>query len=301
MTRAGEKPLDSISSGENGAQPLTFRQAAIEAAEWIKITQSAVPFLEAQLLLARAIGKSGEYIMAHPEQIPTPPQWRLFRKLVERRARFEPIAYILGEKEFYSLTFQVDKRALIPRPETELLVETALDIFPSGGALSILEIGAGTGIISICLAKSRSEWMFTATDVSSDALDLARQNAVIHQAGERISFILADLFPPGAEKFDLLISNPPYIPFGQKGLAPDITLYEPEVALYGGEDGLDAIRKIIHHAPDRLAPGGGIAMEIGYGQTEEVAGLLERTGRFNSITVIPDYQGIGRVIWAKRK
>ena len=276
-----------------------LRDAALDAADRIKLTGSQACLLEARLFLARAIGKSKEYIMAHPEVAPTPAQWESFQDMVARRERFEPAAYILGEKEFYSLNFKVDRRALIPRPETEGVVDAALDMFPGPGGLAVLEIGVGSGIISICLAKHRPAWRFTATDLSREALALAAENAGIHHVEDRISLVHADLFPASGEKYDLIVSNPPYVPSGAAGLSPEITRYEPEQALYGGVDGLEVIRRIADGLPGRLAQGGGVALEIGHGQAAWVLEILDKTGLFTSLGAIKDIQGIERVAWAR--
>jgi len=283
----------------NSSKIPCLRDGARDAADRIKVTQSQVCLLEARLFLARAIGKSAEYVMAHPEVVPAPAQWEAFEDMVARRERREPVAYILGEKEFYSLAFKVDRRALIPRPETEGVVDAALDMFPGPGGLSVLEIGVGSGIISICLAKHRPEWRITATDISREALALAAENAGIHHVEKRISLVHADLFPPGDEKFDLIVSNPPYIPSDGAGLSPDITRYEPEQALYGGVDGLEALRRITAGLSARLAPGGGVALETGHGQAGRALDMLKDTGLFGSCGAILDIQGIERVVWAR--
>lgn len=281
------------------ADIMPLGQAVRETAKRFKGSISDVPTLEAQLLLARAIGKNKEYIMAHPEHIPTLEQWRHFQQMSARRAEYEPVAYILGESEFFALPFKVDKRALVPRPSTESLVETVLEMYPEDSALKTLDIGAGTGVISICLAKYRPNWRITALDISQSALDLAGENAASHQVSSRIDFVLGDLFPDSDEKFDLIVGNPPYVPSNRKGLSPDIIRYEPELGLYGGEDGLDLIRKIIEKAPERLLPGGGLVLEMGYMHMEEVSRLLKETGMFKTIRVVKDLMGIDRVMAAK--
>ena len=277
----------------------SFKALVQYARERIEHTQTNVPMLEAQLLLCRAIGKSREYLLTYPEKSPTKSQLRKFMGFVQRREKYEPIAYILEEKEFFSYTFRSDNRALVPRPETEKIVEGALAMFAEGTKISALDIGAGSGVICVSLAKSRPEWRFTAIDISDDALELARENAAIHQVERRVTFINGDLFPPNRKKFNLIVSDPPYVPTIGHDLRPDITGHEPEVSLYGGADGLDLIREIIARAPGRLLPGGGLILEVGHTHMAPVKKLIKATGFFRTIEVIKDHQGTDRVICAK--
>jgi len=281
------------------AESKNLRGLLAEGRERILHVETDVPALEAQLLLALAIGKSREYILAHPEYIPTHKEATAFEDLVRRRENYEPIAYILGEKEFYSIPFKCDSRALVPRPETETLVEAAFAMFDAQSAVSALEIGTGAGVISVSLAMHRPRWKITAIDISEEALSLARENIQSHNLSDRITLMIADLFPPGEARFDLIVGNPPYIPSGQKDLRPDIIRHEPPVSLYGGSDGLDLIRKIVAIAPSRLNPGGALALEMGHIHMEEVRELIEKTGFFKTINTHLDQHGIERVVSAK--
>ena len=232
-----------------------------------------------------------------------------FVTLIQRRLEGEPVAQITGEKEFWSLDFKVNRDCLIPRPETEILVETALEIYRSRSASTsdpfrILDIGTGSGIIAICLAREIPQACVIATDISPDALAVARENALRHGVSDMVEFLEGDLFGPISEKkgyFDLILSNPPYIVRKELGtLSREIVAYEPYCALCGGEDGLSFYRLIIPESIHCLREQGWIAMEVGCGQADQVIRILEETERFKDIAVREDLAGIPRVVSAKR-
>jgi release factor glutamine methyltransferase len=258
------------------------------------------PRLEAEVLLAHLLGidRMGLYInYATPL---TEGERTAYREMIQRRTAGEPIAYIMGYKEFWSMRFQVSPKCLIPRPETEHLVEEVVrignDLQPP---LRALEIGHGCGAVAIALAKELVEAQIVATDISPGARSLARENAEAHEVGGRIQFVPGDLYPPGEEPFNLICSNPPYIPTAEiLQLAPEVRDYEPLTALDGGEDGLRFFREIVQGAPDFLAEGGWLLLEMGKGQDPQVAAILQDRG-FTHIDLIPDYAGVTRVIRAQ--
>ncbi len=216
------------------------------------------------------------------------------RELVKRRAAREPLQHILGCIEFHGRSFLCDKRALIPRPETERLVEIALEIARTKSSpRTILDIGTGSGVIAVTLALELSDAAVCATDISPDALALAGENATKHGCEQRVAFTAADLLPPDTALFDLIVANPPYIPSGEiEGLSEEVR-HDPLLALDGGADGLDVIRRLVDAAPERLAPGGALLLEIGAGQEKDVAALLSAR-KFRDISITSDYQGIPR-------
>jgi len=224
----------------------------------------------------------------------------LVSSILKRRQTCEPLQYILGSTEFMGLKFMVDKRSLIPRPETEILVEKAIKIAAkaarsAGKQPEILDIGTGSGCIAISLAKNIKDCRITAVDISPEALELAEQNADLHQA--QIEFIQSDLFSSlEGRSFDLIISNPPYIPTPElKGLAREIS-FEPVLALDGGRDGLDFYRRMISQAHRYLNEGGFLLMEIGFGQAGRIENMLKKSGKFEIIEKVKDYNSLERVM-----
>ena len=231
-----------------------------------------------------------------------------FKSLIKRRLNREPVAYILGRKEFWSLNLAVTADVLIPRPETESLVEWALARLPrreAGRQRRILGLGTGTGAIVLALAKERPGHRFVATDISTGALALASRNAADCQLADVVSFICGDWLMPfrtGSAKFDLIVSNPPYIPEAEiENLQPEITRFEPRLALDGDADGLGCIRSLIHTAPAHLVPGGELMLEMGADQKEMVTRLVEDAGHYTGIEFRKDYSGNDRVARMQRK
>jgi release factor glutamine methyltransferase len=250
------------------------------------LASSNIDAREARLLLAEASGFSEASVVARPERaLPGEVEAR-FRGLTERRANGEPIAYILGRKEFYGLALAVNPAVLIPRPETELLVELALERAPG----SILELGTGSGAIALALKRNLPRAHVVATEASAAALAVARHNAAL--LGLEVEFRHGRWFEPVAgERFELVLSNPPYVAEGDPHLA-DLR-YEPADALVAGPDGLDAIREIARGAPRCLARGGWLLVEHGLGQEAPVRALLAAAG-FSEIRTWPDLAGIAR-------
>jgi release factor glutamine methyltransferase len=253
--------------------------------------------LDAEILLADACGVSRAALMAG-RNVPFDAVDK-FRQMIARRARREPIAYIIGYKEFFSLDFEVTPAVLIPRPETETLVEAALKFLATRSDLHVLDIGTGSGAIAISIAANVQKVQIKATDISQAALEVARRNAVRHRCGDRVEFIVTDLCPNDDSRFGLIVSNPPYVADTDlETLQPEIRLHEPRVALTDGADGLAFYRRIATESRSRLNPGGAVMVEIGAGQASEVAALFRRAG-FSNIDAIRDLAGIERVIRAR--
>jgi release factor glutamine methyltransferase len=268
------------------------------------------PRLNAELLLARSLDLSREGLYMQLQDQLNEEKKEVYESLIRRRISGEPLQYILKNQEFWSINLKVDTRALIPRPETELLVEQCLLILsktPFNQTPSILEIGTGSGAIAIALAKEMKDIFLVATDISRDALGLAKENAESAGVQNQIKFVNGDLFDPFClfkkrGPFDLILSNPPYINRPEiHTLAKDVRDYEPIIALDGGEDGLDFYRRIISQAPFYLRERGWLLLEIGQGQSPVISELIEEGSLFLKPEYIPDLSGIKRVVKAQRK
>ncbi len=242
------------------------------------------------------------WLIAHDGDPIEPERAAVFCDLVERRLAGEPIQYITGEVEFYGLLFHVNRDVLIPRPETELLVEKALLFAPLFRTPRILDVGTGSGAIAIALAHEWPEAMVTAIDLSEAALGMARHNAERIGFADSIRFFQGDLLAPVAsEQFDLIVSNPPYVAENDRAtLAIEVRNYEPAQALFAGDDGLQIYRRLIPDAFKALTAGGMLLLEIGYGQPEALQALLEKEG-FAGIEFFSDLQDIPRVAKAQRR
>jgi release factor glutamine methyltransferase len=250
--------------------------------------------LEAELLLAHAMGASRARLYAWPEHEPDMTQRAAFARLVDARERGEPIAYLTGRREFWSLDLAVTPDVLIPRPETELLVELALERTPRDRAVRVADLGTGSGAIALALARERPLARVTATDASDAALDVARGNAERLSIGN-VAFAAGDWYAAiSGEHFDLIISNPPYIAAGDAHLAAGDLRFEPASALASGADGLDAIRSIVAGAPAHLADEGALLLEHGFDQSARVRALLEAAG-FEDVASVCDNGGHERV------
>lgn len=250
---------------------------------------------EARLLLAEATGFSEASVLAHPErELPAEAEAR-FRDCAARRARGEPIAYILGMKEFYGLPLAVNPAALIPRPETELLVELAL----RAGPASVLDLGTGCGAIALAVKRNLPAARVVAVERSTAALAVARRNAL--KLGLDVEFHHGLwLEPVAGTRFDVVLSNPPYVREGDPHLAEGDVRFEPRSALVAGPDGLESIRRIVREAPAHLVPGGRLLLEHGLGQDAAVRNLLARVG-LEDVRTWPDLAGIARVSGGRLK
>jgi release factor glutamine methyltransferase len=235
--------------------------------------------LDARLLLQAASGLHHEEIVADPDRTLSADQEAQFWALVERRCKSEPVSRILGSREFYGRNFRVTPDVLDPRADTETLIGAALGLAQGRGHLRILDLGTGSGAIVVTLLAELPGATAVATDLSAKALQVAANNARALGVGERISFVQANWFNGVEEKFDLIVSNPPYIPLGDiDGLAMDVRAFDPRTALDGGPDGLEAYRRIASGAESHLAEGGRVLLEIGAGQERMVNGIFTGQG-----------------------
>lgn len=223
-----------------------------------------------------------------------------FDSLIARRAAREPVAYILGSREFYGRDFAVTPDVLIPRPETELIVDYALRRAPASGFLRVVDVGTGSGALAVTLAAERPDWHVEAVDVSDRAVAVAQRNARALGVADRITFLVGDLLEPTMGMFEAIVSNPPYVARRDApGMMPDVRDFEPHVALFGGQDGMDIPRRLLQQAAERLVPGGWIAMEFGYGMQEPVDQAARAAG-LQVVEVLEDLQGIARTLIARR-
>ena len=270
----------------------------------LKSHGSESPRLDAEILLAHARGCPRIQLYTNYDQPLTDDQRAIMRDLVKRRAAAEPVAYLVGHREFFSLDFRVTKDVLVPRPDTETLIVDALEVLKPLAQPRVLDIGTGSGCIAIALAVRCPQAIVTAVDLSEPALSIARENAEKHGVAERIQFLRGDLFAPlvDAEPFDLIASNPPYIASAEiETLAPDVRLHEPRSALDGGSDGLDIIRRLTADAPRYLLPQGKLLIEISGEQADAVTQLLTANGSYDEIAVLKDLAKQPRVVRAVRK
>lgn len=261
------------------------------------------PFREATHLLCFAGEFDRTFIIAHPEYVPAPEIAEKFDEFINRRANREPFHYIIGKKEFYGLEFLVGPAVLIPRPETEMLVERAIELLEKVSEPRFCEIGVGSGCISVSILKNVPNSMATATDISEAAIEIARLNTAAHGVADRCSIIRSDVFAGIGDKtdatFDLIVSNPPYIPAEDiEGLEKDVKDFEPATALTDGGDGLSIIRRLVLEAPRFLNSGGSILIEIGIGQADDVTSMFD-TNVWEEIEIVNDLQGIPRMTSAR--
>ncbi|WP_313055077.1 peptide chain release factor N(5)-glutamine methyltransferase [Pseudomonas lopnurensis] len=243
----------------------------------VELPDSPTPRLDAELLLAHVLGKPRSYLRTWPEQVPSGEQRRAFAECLRRRRAGEPVAYILGRQGFWSLELDVAPQTLIPRPDTELLVETALTLLPATPA-RVLDLGTGSGAIALALAAERPAWQLVGVDRVDEAVALAERNRRrlgLSNARFESSHWFSAL---QGERYRLIVSNPPYIPIDDPHLQRGDVRFEPRSALVAGADGLDDIRSIVAVAPDHLEPDGWLLLEHGYDQAEAVRDLLEAAG-----------------------
>jgi release factor glutamine methyltransferase len=258
--------------------------------------------LEARILLAFALGCKQIELFTRADEVPDEAGRARFRELIRRRVEHCPVAYLVGVKEFFKLEFEVTPAVLIPRPETEFVVMECLRLLPRDRPARVLDLGTGSGAIAVSVAQQRPLADVTATDVSPDALAVARKNAERHNLAGRIRFLEGDLFDavPAGERFAFVLSNPPYIdPAEFPSLAPEVRDHEPRLALDGGPGGLAAYERIAARAGDFLEPGGRLILEIGSTQCEAVRGLLAARG-LTAGPALPDAAGLPRVVVARK-
>jgi len=272
---------------------------AIGAAENDLSPVSATPRLDSEVLLATVCERDRSWLYGNGDSALDEATWERFRAAIARRASGEPIAHITGSREFWSMNLRVTVDTLVPRPETELLVETGLALLPEQGAPRVLDLGTGTGAIALALGRERPNAKITATDVLPAALDVARANASA-QSVKNVSFVQSDWFDGlEGEHFDLIVSNPPYVADRDKHLDQGDCRFEPRLALAAGEEGLDALRIIIEHAPAHLTDQGFLIVEHGHDQGEAVTDLMLAKG-FVNIEGFEDLAGLPRAVSAQK-
>ena len=275
--------------------------------DYLKQRGADSPRLDAEVLLAHALGSQRIQLYTAFGDEPAEDVRKAFRELVRRRAEGTPVAYLVGRREFYSLSFRVTPDVLIPRPETEFLVIRLLDLAelqsPAGEAWQIADVGTGSGIIAVCAAKRLENCRVMALDISPAALEVARSNAIEHGVESRIEFIESDLLSaaPGGRRFDFIVSNPPYIAEHEMaGLSRDVRDYEPRGALVAGPKGTEIIERLIPQAAERLVPGGWLLIEISPQIDAVVRELIAADGHFEPHPTIKDLAGHARVVQARR-
>ena len=257
------------------------------------------PRLDAEVLLSSVLKKDRIFLYVHFDEPLMAEELAAYKALIKRRVAREPVAYILGHREFMKLDFKVDRSVLVPRPDTEILVQAVLDRLPEGGQ-RVADIGTGSGAIAISLAYYRPELRVTATDISAAALAVAGENAAALGVAERVEFAEGNLLEPLTGKYAAVVSNPPYVSKADmEALMPEVKNWEPHGALYGGPDGLDFYRQLTKESGNYLEPGGLIALEVGLGEAALAAGMLEENG-FSEIEIKRDYAGIERVVMGRR-
>jgi release factor glutamine methyltransferase len=300
----GEAIRDHISCSELRVHSMLIRDILNEASCHLETAGIPSPRLDAEVLLSFCLGCDRLEFFKNPLMPVDEKTLASFQKLVARRLKCEPVAYITSRKEFWSFVLEVDKFVLIPRPDTEVLVEEALNVCQQFAAaeIKILDIGTGSGAVALALAKEMRQAQVVATDISAPALAVADKNA--HNLGldSQIIFRQGNLFEPVDDFFDIIVSNPPYITDAEYAQLPaGVKDYEPPEALLAGAQGMDFYRKIIDEAPGHLKNNGWLLLEIGATQRELVINIAEASGHYIDISIRHDYAGLPRVIKARRK
>lgn len=273
------------------------RELLIIASQRLAAAGCDTPGLDTEVLLAHSLGRERSWLFTYPHYVLPPDQLAKFAELLSRRERREPVAYLVGHKEFFGLEFLVNQHVLIPRPETELLVETVLALYPANASLEIVDVGTGSGCIAVTLAKYLPRSIVYASDTSPEALALARQNAGYHQVTGRVTFLLGNLLQPIDHPVDVIVSNPPYVSRPELSeTAPEVQRYEPRLALDGGVDGLEIIRQLLFQAGEKLKPGGTLLLEIGSSQGWPVRQLAASHFVKAEVELKKDLAGLDRLL-----
>jgi release factor glutamine methyltransferase len=271
---------------------------ALQAARARLAATSKNPRRDADLLLAHVLGCDQTALLTHPERVLSAAESEQFARLVERRLASEPMQYLTGEQEFFGLGFEVSPAVLIPRPETEHLVEAVLERFKREEAVRIVDVGTGSGAIAVALAHALPHSRVTAVDLYPAAIEVARRNAERHGVIDRLTLLTSDLLAAvDSADFDCVVANPPYIAEGEV-LEPQVANYEPRSALYAGATGLEIYERLIPQAAGVLKPGGWLMLEIGYGQSAAVRNLMDG---WAGVTLVNDLQGIPRVVLGQKQ
>ncbi|HVE83578.1 MAG TPA: peptide chain release factor N(5)-glutamine methyltransferase [Myxococcales bacterium] len=282
-------------------EPWTIRRVLGWTSQHFEKRAVDAPRLTAEVLLAHALSTTRVRLYVDLDRPLAPGELKAFRALIERRTSGEPTQYLTGEREFYNRRFAVDARVLVPRPETELLAEAALRELPAGAPARVLDLCTGSGCLAVTLAAEREQLSVLATDLSPGACEVARANAEALGVGSRVTVREGDLFAavPSGMTFDAVVSNPPYVRTGEiDGLSAEVRR-EPRMALDGGADGLDLLRRVVREAPPFLKPGGLLALEIGETQGEAVRALLTEAG-YTQVSVEKDLERRDRHAFGRR-
>ncbi|HMJ09171.1 MAG TPA: peptide chain release factor N(5)-glutamine methyltransferase [Pyrinomonadaceae bacterium] len=279
---------------------MTIREILTEAAAALGAAGIPEHARESSSLAQFALRKDRVFLISNPEYEPNADELARFQNALARRLSREPLQYITGRQEFYGLDLTVTPDVLIPRPETEMLVEKAIELLRDTETPEFAEIGIGSGCISISTLVNATASRAAAVDISPAAIEVARNNAEIHGVSGRLELVESDLFAQfPARRFDLIVSNPPYVPATDlDGLQPEVKSFEPRIALTDGDDGTSIIRRIISGAPAFLKPGGFLVIEIGFDQSPAVSGFLD-PAIWTQVEFFPDFQGFPRMLVAR--
>ena len=302
LAKLAELERDSEVGVANTGESWTILRMILWSAEYLKNKGVETGRLDAEWLLAAALGVDRLQLYLKYDRPLSSEEREAFKPLLRRRAGREPLQYIIGRTGFRELELKTDPRVLIPRPETEVLVQEVLD-WASAGAESVWDMGTGAGAVALSLAAEGTWTRVVATDVSPEALSVAADNAERYDLGGHVEFREGSLFEPleEGERFDVIVSNPPYIAESEKGeLQPEVRDWEPPEALFAGEDGLDVIRQLVAGAPKHLLSGGLLALECGLGQAEGIAADVQATGAFGAVRIRADLTGRPRFVTAER-
>ncbi len=280
-----------------------LRQALTTAVDYLENADCGSPRMNAETLLMFVLGVDRAYLYAHPERELTAEEHARYDEVIAQRSRGVPSQYITGHQEFWGLDFVISPAVLIPRPETEHLVEAVLELARSMPAPRIVDVGTGSGCVALALAHELKHAEVWGVDLSPDALEIARANAARLQLDGQVTFLQSNVLDAlaGVDDFDFVVSNPPYVGLNEADkVQRSVFEFEPRMAVFAGENGLDVIRPLIEQAHAALKPGGYIAMEIGYSMRDMVLALLDPT-MWDEMRVVPDLQGIPRVVVARKR
>ena len=282
---------------------MQLKQALAAAVDRLESADVGSSRLNAEVLLMFVLGVNRAYLYAHPERELTPEEESRYDDVLAQRATGMPSQYITGHQEFWGLDFLVSPAVLIPRPETEHLVETVVELARQVQQPKLVDVGTGSGCIALALAHEIASAEVFAVDASTDALEIAKANAAGLQLDRRIHFIQSDVLAAlaGSSDFDFVVSNPPYVGFGEADkVQKSVRDFEPRMAVFAGEQGLDIIRPLIEQSLEVLKPGGWLALEMGYSMCDAVLSLLD-PATWEETRVVPDLQGIPRVVAARKR
>ncbi len=302
-----KKPYSGLRTRHSALGTVTIAEAINKAAARLSAHGVQNARLDAEVLLCHVLSKDRSWLLAHIQDTLDDHALRFYHRTVDRRAVREPLQYITGSQEFWGLKFTVTQDVLIPRPETELVVESAIKAAHGTASPLIVDLCTGSGCIAVSIAKELAGSRIFATDNSEKALAVARANADRHGVTDHVRFLEGDLFDPLQEldirgRIDIIAANPPYVPSAELGvLQPEVRDFEPEIALTAGPSGTEIVERIINAAPEYLRKGGILIMEIGLGQSAAIVPMIKNAGAYATAEVLKDLAGIDRVIVARKK